>query len=381
MDDQLAPHLCGADTWAGKYLRRFWQPVQLSKNLKPGRAKPIRVLGEDFTLYRGTTGSAHVVDYACAHRCTKLSVGTIEGDHIRCVYHGWMYDADGQCIEQPSEPEPFAQKIRIRAVPTQEYLGLIFCWLGAGPPPPLPRYSAFEGEGLLDNSYYTRECNYYQNLDNHGDSAHVTYTHRLSLQKSMTNLGLNHAMPIVSAEEMPYGIASTASWPDGRTRTIHLLVPNMNFFNVPSEMPGETGWTDHLAWRVPIDDERHYSCTIQRHHISEESRRRYDEVQKETRQAIAGLEIGTRRMLEMILAGEASLDDCADRPDIVSLEDGVAQEGQGRSVDRSKEHLGRSDATLILRRKIHLRELRALSEGQPLKEWTAPETRLVTTGV
>ena len=381
MDDPFAPHLCGADTWAGKYLRRFWHPVELSRNLKPGRAKPIRVLGEDFTLYRGTSGVAHVVDYACAHRCTKLSVGTIEGDHIRCMYHGWMYDADGQCIEQPSEPEPFAQKIRIRSVPAQEYLGLIFCWFGAGTPPPLPHYPALEQGGLLDNSSYKRQCNYYQNLDNHGDSAHVTYTHRLSLQKSMTGRGLNHKMPYVSAEETPYGIASTASWVDGRTRTIHLLMPNMNYFNVPSEIPGETGWTDHLAWRVPIDDETHFSCTIEQHHISEESRRRYDEEKRRNLEAIARLEIGTRRMLDMILAGEASLDDCAQRPDIVSLEDGVAQEGQGRSVDRSKEHLGRSDNTLIFRRKVHLRELRALAEGRPLKEWTVPETQLVTTGV
>jgi 5,5'-dehydrodivanillate O-demethylase oxygenase subunit len=381
MDDPFAPQVCGAETWAGKYLRRYWHPVALSKDLKPGRAKPIRVLGEEFTLYRGTSGVAHAVGYACAHRCTKLSVGTIEGDNIRCTYHGWMYDAGGQCIEQPSEPEPFAHKIRIGALPTQEYLGLIFCWFGAGAPSPLPKYPGFEQDGLLDNSTYVRQCNYYQNLDNHGDSAHVPYTHRLSLHKSMTGRGQNHAMPTVSGEEKPYGIASTASWPDGRTRTIHLLMPNMNYFNVPSDMPGETGWVDHLAWRVPIDDDSHYSCTIELHHISAENRLRHDDEKRRIREEIARLEIGTRRMLDMILAGEASLDDCADRPDIVTLEDGVAQEGQGRSVNHAVEHLGRSDATLILRRKIHLRELRALAEGRPLKEWTVPETQLVTTGV
>jgi 5,5'-dehydrodivanillate O-demethylase len=381
MDDPFAPHLCGADTWAGKYLRQFWHPVALSKDLKAGRAKPIRVLGEQYTLYRGTTGAAHVVGYACAHRCTKLSVGTIEGDHIRCTYHGWMYDGDGQCVEQPSEPESFAHKIRIGGLPTQEYLGLIFSWFGTGTPPPLPEYPGFEQDGLLDNSRYERRCNYYQNLDNHGVSAHVPYTHRLSLHKSMTERGQNHAMPIVSAEEKAYGLASTASWPDGRTRTIHLLMPNMNYFNVPSEMPGETGWVDHLAWRVPIDDESHYSCSIQLHHISDESRRRFDEEKRRNREAILRQEISTRRMLDMILAGDATLDDCADRPDIVTLEDGVVQEGQGRSVDHSAEHLGRSDATLILRRKIHLREMRALAEGRPLKAWTVPETQLVTTGV
>jgi 5,5'-dehydrodivanillate O-demethylase oxygenase subunit len=379
--DSFAPQLCGAETWAGKFLRRFWHPVELSENLKPGRAKPIRALGEDFTLYRGSTGHAHAVDYACAHRCTQLSVGTIEDDNIRCLYHGWMYDSSGQCIDQPSEPEPFAAKIKIRSLPTAEYLGLIFCYFGADAPPPLPRYPKFEDGGLQDNSYYLRECNYYQNLDNHGDSAHVPFAHRLSLQKSMTALGLNHNMPMVSAEETDYGLASTASWPDGRTRTIHLLMPNMNQFTVPSEVPGEKGWTDHLAWRVPIDDDRHYSCSIQVHRLSDEGLARYHEFKRQTEERLAKLSPTTREMISMIRLGAASLDDAAARADIVTLEDAVSQEGQGRIVDHSKEHLGRSDATLILRRKIHLRELRALAEGRPLKEWTVPQAVIATTGV
>jgi 5,5'-dehydrodivanillate O-demethylase len=86
-------------------------------------------------------------------------------------------------------------------------------------------------------------------------------------------------------------------------------------------------------------------------------------------------------MVQKILIGEASLDDAADRDDIVYLEDTVTQEGQGRIVDRSKEHLGRSDATLILRRKIHMRELRALSEGRPVKEWATPRALASTSGV
>jgi 5,5'-dehydrodivanillate O-demethylase oxygenase subunit len=379
--DRLAPHLCGPDTWAGKYLRRFWHPVALADNLKVGRAKPIRVLGEDFTLYRGTTGLVHVIDFACAHRCTQLSVGTIEGDNIRCLYHGWMYDGSGQCIDQPSEPEPFSSKIKLRSVPTEEYLGLIFCYFGDDTPPPLPRYPTFEEDGLRDNETYSRDCNYYQNLDNHGDSAHVPFAHRLSLQKSMTAAGLNHNMPIMSAEETDYGLASTASWPDGRSRTIHLVMPNINQFTVPTSIPGERGWTDHLAWRVPIDDRHHFSCSVQLHRLSEEGRVRYHEVKRQTQERLANLPSPTREMVHRILAGEASLDDAAERDDIVYLEDTVSQEGQGRIADHSKEHLGRSDATLILRRKIHLRELRALSEGRPVKEWTVPRTLAATNGV
>ena len=378
---KVEPHLCGPDTWAGKYLRRFWHPVAIGADLTAGSAKPIRVLGEDFTLYRGATGRPHAVDSACAHRCTQLSVGTIEDDNIRCLYHGWLYDANGQCLEQPSEPESFAGKIRLRSLPTEEYLGLIFCYFGSDKAPPLPRFPNFEEDGLRDNEYYSRECNYYQNLDNHGDSAHVPYAHRLSLQKSMTAAGLNHNMPMMSAEETEYGLASTASWPDGRSRTISLIMPNMNQFTVPTNVPGERGWTDHLAWRVPIDDGRHYSCSVQLHRLSDEGRARYHEVKRQTQERLANLPSPTREMVQKILTGEASLDDAADRDDIVYLEDTVSQEGQGRIVDRSKEHLGRSDATLILRRKIHLRELRALSEGRPVKEWSTPRALASTSGV
>ncbi|TMA60560.1 MAG: Rieske 2Fe-2S domain-containing protein, partial [Deltaproteobacteria bacterium] len=102
--------------------------------------KPIKILGEEFTLYRGEGGKPHVVDFRCAHRQTQLSVGWVEDDCIRCRFHGWKYDSSGQCIEQPAEKESFAEKIRIRSCPTEEYLKLIFVYFGEGDPPPLPRY-------------------------------------------------------------------------------------------------------------------------------------------------------------------------------------------------------------------------------------------------
>ncbi|MBM2811214.1 MAG: hypothetical protein HW416_1973, partial [Chloroflexi bacterium] len=81
----------GPDTLAGRYLRTFWHPVYLAKDLAPGRATPIHIMGEDFTLYRGETGTPHIVAFRCAHRGTQLSTGWVEGDEIRCFYHGWKY--------------------------------------------------------------------------------------------------------------------------------------------------------------------------------------------------------------------------------------------------------------------------------------------------
>src|SRR6266542_3694406 len=76
-----------------------------------------RFLREDYTLYRGEEGQVHLVDFRCAHRGTQLSTGWVEGDCIRCFYHGWKYDGAGQCVEQPAEDAGFASKVRIRSYP------------------------------------------------------------------------------------------------------------------------------------------------------------------------------------------------------------------------------------------------------------------------
>src|SRR5438105_2887509 len=120
----------GPGTLAGRYLRRFWQPVHVSRELQPGQAKPVRIMSEDFTLYRGEDGAPHLLDFRCAHRGTQLSTGWVEGDCIRCFYHGWKYDPTGQCVEQPAEDAGFAQKVTIRSFPCEEYLGLIFAYFG-----------------------------------------------------------------------------------------------------------------------------------------------------------------------------------------------------------------------------------------------------------
>src|SRR3712207_1885017 len=99
----------GPGTPAGRYLRRFWQPVACSHEIPAGRAKPVKIMEEELTLYRGEGGAAHVVAFRCPHRGTQLSTGWVEGDNIRCFYHGWKYDGTGQCIEQPAEDAAFAK--------------------------------------------------------------------------------------------------------------------------------------------------------------------------------------------------------------------------------------------------------------------------------
>ena len=85
--------LTGPGTIAGKFMRMFWQPVARSEDLPAGQAKPCRIMSEDFTLYRVQTGRAHAVGNRCAHRHVQLSTGFVEDDCIRCLYHGWKFDA------------------------------------------------------------------------------------------------------------------------------------------------------------------------------------------------------------------------------------------------------------------------------------------------
>src|SRR5712691_4004002 len=122
----------GPDTDMGKLLRRFWQPVAVSHAVKPGSAKLLRVMGEDLTLYRGEGGRAHLVGGRCAHRLTLLHTGWVQGDDIRCIYHGWKYDGAGRCNEAPAEGAATAAKVKIAGYPVHEYCGLIFAYMGEG---------------------------------------------------------------------------------------------------------------------------------------------------------------------------------------------------------------------------------------------------------
>jgi len=167
------------ETIGGRYLRRFWHPVFSASDLQPGGVKPIRILGEDLTLYRGSSGTPYIVARRCAHRGVHLSLGFVEGERIRCAYHGWQFDSDGQCVAQPAEPKPFCETVKIQSYPTQEYLGLIFLYMGDGVPPPLPRLADYEDETLYDCQIFGDiwPCSYFDLLENAIDMAHTAFLH------------------------------------------------------------------------------------------------------------------------------------------------------------------------------------------------------------
>jgi 5,5'-dehydrodivanillate O-demethylase oxygenase subunit len=357
---------------AGRYLRSFWQPVYRAKDLPAGEAVPLRIMSEDFTLYRGQTGSPHVVAFRCAHRGTQLSAGWVEDDCIRCFYHGWKYDSSGQCVEQPGDDTSFKTKIRIRSYPTEEYLGLVFAFLGDGAAPAFARYSDLEEGGIVD--VLLREdwpCNYFNRLDNLGDPVHVPFTHR----ESRSRIGVDVVVPEqLIAEENDVGIKLTRRLAAGTTETRYILMPNMNHLRHPIRIKGPIaqklgeGSVDRFLWRVPIENDRCLGLGVDIVHLEgEEARRKFLELSAERETAGPNhVELG-----EAVLRGRVKIKSitAADNYELTRIEDYVAQVGQGAIADQSHFHLGRNDAVVILFRKIWERELRALMEARPTKQW------------
>ncbi len=359
----------GPGTLAGRYMRTFWHPVWRSQDLPAGRAFPIRVMSEDFTLYRGETGTPHVVGPRCAHRRTQLSVGWVEGDSIRCLYHGWKYDGAGQCVEQPGEDAGFADNVRVPSYPTREYLGLIFAYLGEGAPPELRRFPELEAEGVLEVETFRRDCNFFNHMDL--DLAHIAFVHRESPEADAGLVGI----PEVDCEETPYGFVLTGKRGNS-TQVQHRLMPNVSYFKVyPKD--AASGWRDRVAWRVPIDDEHYRSFMSDLAHVTGEAAESY---RRRNAPPVDHSDLITK--LSAAVRAGARIKDLQDQtPDLVFFQDDVVLTAQGAIPDREQDCLGPADKSVMLTRAIWQRELKALAEGRPLTQWTRPSQLVARTGV
>jgi 5,5'-dehydrodivanillate O-demethylase len=384
----------GPGTPTGRYLRLFWQPVMRAKDLAPGRAKPLEVLGEKFTIYRGADGVPHVVAYRCPHRGTPLSLGWVEGDEIRCRYHGWKFACTGQCVAQPNEDRPFSEKVSMPSYPTREYVGLIFTYLGEGAPPPFTQYPDLDRPGVLvADPVEVLPCTFWNKFDN--DHGHRAWVHRATAQR----LGRNDILVIrdEAVEETAYGwrgtrtvkgdggaaASSLGAVPGerdaaqdalGQAKATHWFMPNVRLFFQPTRAKGYEGsglWDTKAAWTVPVNDASHAAFDVTNTPLEGAQARAYLEARAEQEE-----EAETRwDLAEAILAGEMTLEDLpADMSAYTSftIEDYVTQVGQGPIRGRGAEHLAASEARLVLLRRLWLREVNALIDGQPLTDWRIP---------
>ena len=357
----------GPGTLAGRYLRLFWQPVFLLERIRPGQAKPIRIMSEDYTLYRGATGDPYLIAFRCAHRGAQLSIGMVEGEEIRCRFHGWKFAGDGRCVDQPAELEQqFCGKVRVRHWPIRVYQGLVFAYLGEGDPPPFPTYPEVEGDGDIEPICYRRNCNFFNSIDNLFDESHVTYTHPIGFARVPE-------MPRITYKRGEADAALYSERPGRGVRVRHFLMPNVLKLKVPTDDP-EVFWMDYVNWRVPIDDGAHDTFAIQYVNVTGDMRERYAARRQRLRSLPVpptdDLAVATLRGDTTLEEAEASMGE-VDPNFKIFLEDHVTQIGQGIVADRSAEWLGSADVGVRLLRELWLEQLDRLAGGQ-LPNYAAP---------
>ena len=143
----------------GELMRRYWQPVALSEELPQGGAPiPVKVMGEELVLFRDEKGKLGLLGIHCPHRGADLSYGRVEDGGLRCIYHGWLFDARGKCLDQPWEPGGGEHRDQIQhtAYPCHEQAGGIFAYMGPGDPPCFPNYeflTAPPGHTCVDQAF------------------------------------------------------------------------------------------------------------------------------------------------------------------------------------------------------------------------------------
>lgn len=257
----------GPGTPMGELLRRYWHPIGLSADATD-TPRQVRVLGEDLILFRDKAGRPGLVYPHCAHRGASLYYGKVEERGIRCCYHGWLFDVQGRCVEQPCEPQGGRARDRVRQpwYPVEELYGLV--WAYMGPPerkPVLPRYECLErleeGEFLEANADSIGgggpriiPCNWLQHYENLVDPFHVVILHgSFSGTQFVEQMAL---MPQVTWEPQPQSVRtiSVRKMPDGKTfrRISEAGLPTLRV--IPSPRVGRYGPVESLGWVLPIDD-------------------------------------------------------------------------------------------------------------------------------
>ena len=343
----------GPGTPMGELLRRYWHPIGLSGNATDTPRK-LRVLGEDLILFRDGQGRPGLLYPHCAHRGTSLYYGKVDERGIRCCYHGWLFDVQGHCLEQPCEPEGGRARGKRRQpwYPLQEQYGLI--WAYMGPPekkPVLPRYECLdvldEGEFLeADDSSIggggppVIPCNWLQHYENLVDPFHVVILHSsFSGTQFVKEMAV---MPEVHWETHEIGVrtVSMRTLPDGRRlrRISEAGLPTLRV--IPSPRLGRFGRVESLGWVLPIDDHHFRIYVVGRVREAGELRR-------------------MRTRMNGKLWEEMSEEEHRLYPNDVE-----AMVGQGVIAKHSEEHLVTSDKGIVMLRRLLQAQLEAVAEGR-----------------
>lgn len=374
----------GPGTPCGELMRRYWQPAALSEELPPGGTPlPVRLLSEDLVLFRDDQGRPGLIDLHCPHRGADLSYGRLEDGGLRCIYHGWLFNNQGHCLDQPGEAGGGKHKdaIRLRAYPCREMAGIIFAYLGPGDPPLLPAYellTAPEDHRFIRKGY--SECNYLQGNEGNIDPVHLSFLH-VMLDENLARsgrpaeyvnvrggnnsvnslLGANLA-PTIEVEVEDFGLR-IYTWRPVSDNKAYLRVSNFVMPNLCA-VPGETQGAGYLInWHVPIDDGHHWKYMMT---FSREA-----PLNKEIFQKRYTAEIGPdyRPVRNQANRYRQDRDEMKTKTytglgTFFPAHDFYATESQGPIQDRTKEITGHSDKAIVGARKLILNAIKDIQEGR-----------------
>src|SRR5262249_29384228 len=373
----------GPGSAAGTLLRRYWQPAALVDEFSGNRPmKALRLMGEDLVVFRDQVGRYGLLGRACPHRGTDLAYGRLEDGGLRCAFHGWLFDVNGQCLQTPAEPDDsnLCGQIRQKAYPVVERNGIVFACLGPGEPPEFPHLDCFVApashtfafKGLI-------ECNWLQSLEVGIDPAHTSFLHRffhdedpkggygkvfrdtsVDSEMPMTRIMREFPRPRIDVEETDLGFRiftlrriSEASM---HVRVTNLMFPNAFVIPMSREMT-------ITQWPAPIDDRSHYWYAIFTSFgepVNKEEMRRQ-------RLALYEPPDYRPRRNKMNDYGfdphEQEHETFTGMGADINVHDQWACETMGEIADRSNEHLGRSDKAISAYRRLLRSAIETVERG------------------
>ena len=349
----------------------------------PRPVRPVRALGQEMVLFRDEQARIGLIDRACPHRGADMAYGRLEDGGLRCAFHGWLFDADGKCLDTPAEPEgsTLCARIRTRSYPVAVRSGIVFAYLGEGAPPAFPLFDCFVApethtfafKGLI-------ECNWLQALEVGIDPAHASFLHRFFEDEDtaqsygrqfrgasdgsdlpMTYVLREFPRPRIEVETTEYGLR-LAALRKINDATTHVRVTNLYFpqaFVIP--MSAEMTITQ---WHMPVDDTRTYWVAIftsfgkpvDRNQMRAQRLESYslpDYLPKKHR----GNEYGFD-------AEEQARSTYTGMGSDINVHDQWAVESQGAIQDRTREHLASTDKAIAANRRLLLRAITAVEEGR-----------------
>ncbi|NIO08758.1 MAG: Rieske 2Fe-2S domain-containing protein [Deltaproteobacteria bacterium] len=371
----------GPGTPAGELLRRYWQPVALSDELLQGGAPiPLKILGEELVLFRDNHGQVGLLGLHCSHRGADLSYGRVEDGGLRCIYHGWLYDVRGRCLDQPGEPNggDHRQSICHPAYPCMEKAGLVFAYMGPGEPPLLPNYESLAAPA--DRRFirkYFQECSYLQANEGNIDPVHLSFLHRQlkddlgdrrgglgvsGTSQTADSLYKQDIVPSLEVEITDFGVRIFAIRKAGADnnfiRVSNFILPNL------CAVPGEAGADGYnMNWHVPIDDNHHwkYMLTFRRSgpldlkSMGQRNAAVIDNAYRLTRNLANRYLQDRNEMVNGTYTGMGG---------VFPVHDGYATESQGAIQDRTQEHLSSTDIAIVAARKLLLSAINDVQEGR-----------------